>query len=114
MFICVSMVVDDEGTGTHRCFLGGDLRLNVHAGLAALHTLLVHEHNRVASVLAELNPQWGDDTIFEEARAVVSAELQHLTYHEYLPTLLGARVIYDHGYYSHLACSDVHNVWYCT
>ncbi|KAK4300435.1 hypothetical protein Pmani_027361 [Petrolisthes manimaculis] len=75
------------------CFLGGDLRLNVHAGLAALHTLLVHEHNRVASVLAELNPQWGDDTIFEEARTVVSAQLQHLTYHEYLPTLLGARIV---------------------
>ncbi|KAG7157757.1 Peroxidasin-like 3 [Homarus americanus] len=47
------------------CFMGGDLRLNTHAGLAALQTLLVHEHNRVASVLSELNPQWGDDTVYD-------------------------------------------------
>lgn len=75
-----------------RCFLGGDLRLNLHGGLAALQTMLVHEHNRIASILSELNPQWGDDTIFEESRAVVSAQLQHITYREFLPVLLGARV----------------------
>ncbi|XP_071536365.1 uncharacterized protein [Panulirus ornatus] len=75
------------------CFLGGDLRLNTHAGLAALQTLLVHEHNRIASILSELNPQWGDDTIFEEARAIVSAQIQHITYREFLPTLLGTQVV---------------------
>lgn len=75
-----------------RCFLGGDLRLNTHAGLAALQTLLVHEHNRIASTLSEINPQWGDDTVFEETRAIVSAQLQHVTYKEFLPTLLGMQV----------------------
>ncbi|XP_063588513.1 uncharacterized protein LOC134765694 [Penaeus indicus] len=75
------------------CFLGGDLRLNTHAGLAALQTLLVHEHNRIASTLSELNTQWGDDTVFEETRAIVSAQLQHITYKEFLPTLLGMQVV---------------------
>lgn len=73
------------------CFQGGDLRLNLHAGLAALQTLLVHEHNRIASVLSELNPQWGDGTLFHEARAIVIAQIQHITYREFLPTLLGTR-----------------------
>ena len=75
-----------------RCFLGGDLRLNAHAGRAALQTLLVHEHNRIAQNLAELNPQWSDETIFQETRALVTAEIQHITYKEFLPILLGKQV----------------------
>ncbi|KAK7069012.1 hypothetical protein SK128_018576, partial [Halocaridina rubra] len=75
------------------CFLGGDLRLNAHAGVAALQTLLVHEHNRIASVFSELNPHWGDETVFEETRAVLSAQIQHVTYKEFLPILLGNQVV---------------------
>jgi len=73
----------------HRCFLTGDARVNEHLGVAALHSLLVREHNRVAAGLEALNPHWADETLFQESRRIVSAELQHITYNEYLPLLLG-------------------------
>jgi hypothetical protein len=65
------------------------VRVNEHVGLATLHTLWLREHNRLASALQQLNPHWGDETLFQEARRVVSAEMQHITYAEFLPVVLG-------------------------
>ena len=70
-------------------FRSGDERVNHNSGLAALHTLMSREHNRVASLLEEVNKHWDEETLYQEARRVVSAEIQHITYHEFLPVLLG-------------------------
>ncbi|KAA0189935.1 Heme binding peroxidase-like 3 [Hyalella azteca] len=75
------------------CFLGGDLRLNENGGRAALQTMLVRHHNRVAADLATVNPHWGDQTLFDVARSIVGASLQHITYREFLPTLLGVQAV---------------------
>ena len=56
---------------------------------SVLQILFLREHNRLATALGELNPHWGDKVIFEEARKIVIAEIQHITYHEFLPVLLG-------------------------
>jgi hypothetical protein len=72
-----------------RCFKAGDVRVNEHVGLATLHTLWVREHNRMAAALQHLNSHWGDETLFQEARRVVAAEMQHITYAEFLPVVLG-------------------------
>lgn len=68
--------------------MSGDIRANENIGLAAVHTLWVREHNRVAGELAAINRHWNDETLFQEARRVVIAEMQHVTYNEFLPVVL--------------------------
>ncbi|XP_076454774.1 salivary peroxidase/catechol oxidase-like [Babylonia areolata] len=70
------------------CLLAGDHRVNVFVGLGALHTTFVREHNRLAAAFRGLNPAWDDETVFQEARRVVSAEFQRVTYAEWLPVVL--------------------------
>ena len=45
----------------------------------------MRHHNQVAYKLSEVNPQWNDDRVYEEARKIVGAQLQHVVYNEYLP-----------------------------
>lgn len=60
--------------------------------VGALHTILLKEHNRIATILADKSPSWSDTTIFLEARRAVIAEIQHITYHEFLPIILGQQL----------------------
>ena len=57
-----------------------------------MHTIWMREHNRVAKLLANYNPTWNDESIFQEARRIVIAEMQHITYNEYIPNLLSKRL----------------------
>ena len=91
-------------------FLAGDVRANEQIGLTAAHTLFAREHNRLVD---ELNARIAagdttlaaerdtaisdanngianhDDFIFEAARKIVGAQVQKITYTEFLPVLLG-------------------------
>ncbi|XP_072395913.1 uncharacterized protein [Diabrotica undecimpunctata] len=59
----------------------------------ALYSAILKEHNRVAVNLAQLNKHWNDEVLFYESRRIVIAELQHITYNEYLPIVLGEEAI---------------------
>ncbi|KAG3274182.1 peroxidasin like [Ictidomys tridecemlineatus] len=79
----------EQDSHSSPCFLAGDHRANEQLALTAMHTLWFREHNRVATELSALNPHWDGDTLYQEARKIVGAELQHITYSHWLPKILG-------------------------
>ena len=85
-------------------FKAGDPRVNEQLGLTSMHTLFVREHNRLAQLLAqqmvkehhvtdasELDTAAWDDALYDMARKIVSAQIQKITYEEFLPTLMGSQ-----------------------
>ena len=70
--------------------------MNEQTVLAMVHTLFVREHNRIAAELGKINPHWDDETIFQESRHIVAALVQHITYNEFLPMMLGKEVMHQH------------------
>ena len=79
----------NAGSDSDELFLAGDVRANEQIALIAMHTLFVREHNRQAASIAARNPNLSGDQIYEQARRIVGAQMQVITYREYLPILLG-------------------------
>ncbi|CAH1403181.1 unnamed protein product [Nezara viridula] len=88
----------------------GEMRLNIDVMSAVLHLVLVREHNRIASELAHINPNWNDEKLYQEARRIVIAEIQHITYNEWLPVVLGDKETSRRGlHFNKQGYSDVYN-----
>lgn len=98
------------GTGDS-LFLAGDVRANENVALTAMHTIWVREHNRVAAELARQQPELTDEQLYQAARAVVRAELQVITYNEYLPALLGPDAIARYDGYDANVNPNIANVF---
>ena len=91
-----------QPTKTKMCFAAGDNRVDTHVtqafnfeeisysthsncfnlqlGIAGMQTLWLRQHNRVAEALFQRNKTWSDEKIFQEARHITIAQLQHITY----------------------------------
>ena len=108
-------------------YIGGDVRVNEQLGLTAVHTVMVREHNRRAVELKErldsgLEPELQakyeafaekfeeeypdaseaeafDEFVYEATRKVVSAQIQKITYDEFLPILIGDTINETFGDY---------------
>ena len=80
-------------------FLAGDFRANEQVGLTAMHTLFLREHNFWANRIRATNPELTGDEIYDFARMLVGAEMQAITYREFLPLLLGPAALTEYQGY---------------
>ncbi|RWS26031.1 Heme peroxidase-like protein [Leptotrombidium deliense] len=71
------------------CFNSGDgNRVSQHPALTALQILMTRRHNQHAEILSKVNPHWDDEKLYLETRRILIAESQHITYSQYIPSLL--------------------------
>lgn len=68
-------------------------RAHDNLDLASMQMLFVREHNRIAEELQARQPNLTDEQIYRQARALVGAEMQAITYNEFLPALLGKNAL---------------------
>ncbi|KOB79394.1 U4/U6 small nuclear ribonucleoprotein Prp3 [Operophtera brumata] len=70
--------------------LTGDIRVNQNPQLALMQNLLMRDHNWMAEQLCDvINPHWTDEMCYQEARRILIAKAQHITYYEFLHIFLG-------------------------
>ena len=98
------------GTGAS-LFLAGDVRANEQAALTAMHTLFVREHNRLARLLRFFRPHLSGDEIYAQARRIVGAEIQAITFNEFLPILLGKGAIAPYAGYDPAVDAGISNIF---
>lgn len=80
-------------------FQAGDIRANENVALTSMHTIWAREHNRIAGELAAENPDLTDEKLYQQARQIVTAELQAITFNEFLPALFGTGVVTKYAGY---------------
>ncbi len=59
-------------------------------------SVFLREHNRIATEFGKLRPDWNDEKIFQETRRIIAAELQQITYDQFLPSILGQQAMKDY------------------
>lgn len=90
------LLITDAGllpTDTDGSIMAGDIRADDNISLTALQALFVREHNRLADEITAADATLTDEQIYQQARAIVIAEIQAITYNEFLPALLGNQAI---------------------
>jgi peroxidase len=114
---------DPFGRPASQLFLAGDTRANEQTGLTATHTLFVREHNRLADnidqrldngepAIVNLWFESGlseEDFIYESARRIVGAEIQAITYNEFVPILLGNNALGNYNGYDETVNPGISN-----
>jgi hypothetical protein len=89
----LNMANDANLVPQSQLFASGDVRANENIELTAMQTVFAREHNRIADLLHADHPDWSDEQLYQEARRLVIAELQIITYTEWLPALLGPNAL---------------------
>ena len=100
-------------------FIAGDVRSNEQPGLTSLHTLFMREHNYQAGRIAEhldlsatdLTDPAVDEYVYQFARAITNAEVQSITYNEFIPALLGPDQLESYQGYNNEVNAGISNIF---
>ena len=87
-----TMGLENENNGRlpdDQLFVAGDIRSNENLLLTAMHTVFMREHNRLVDVIEAKRPTLNTDETFHLARKLLGAQVQAITYNEFLPALMG-------------------------
>ncbi|EFC41564.1 peroxidase [Naegleria gruberi] len=83
--------------GRNQSIVAGDDRVTEALPITSIQTLFLREHNRLARLLAKRfnvcksdakSPKY-DEWLYQTARAINCAQIQSITYKEYVPALIG-------------------------
>lgn len=88
-----SMCTKPKDIPTKDCFFAADQRHSNIPTLNAIHVIFNRKHNQLVEKLHYINPTWTDEILFQEARRINIALYQNIIYKEYLPILLGPKVM---------------------
>jgi len=93
--ILVKMQNGQNKVPTTQLYAAGDMRANENPVLLSIHTMWVREHNRRVNLLPN---SMTDEQKYQQARKFVIAHIQHITFYEFLPTVLGQQLPAYTGY----------------
>ncbi|CAC5417196.1 PXDN [Mytilus coruscus] len=79
---------EDKSKARLKSIINSDSRSVVVPYLSLNHLLFVREHNRLSTRLRELNSCWSNEKVFQETRRIIIAQVQHIVYNHFLPTVL--------------------------
>ena len=99
----------NEPTTAPTFFLAGDPRANEQSGLTSLQTLFMREHNYWADYFKSIDPGLDDEGLYYRARAIVGAEIQLITYRDFLPLLLGPNALSPYAGYDETVNPSIAN-----
>ena len=67
--------------------------------LTEMHVIFLRLHNKFARELSIINPRWSDEIIFQETRRILIAINAHITYSEWLPIIIGDKLMRQYELY---------------
>lgn len=56
-----------------------------------MHTVWHRQHNSIAMAFKRMNRHWDDERIFQETKRIIGAQMQMITYNEFLPLVIGQK-----------------------
>ena len=106
------LYLDENGylpTDENGQFKAGDPRVGEQQQLTSMHTIFAREHNRIADTLSDANPEWSGEQVYQESRALVGAQIQAVTYNDWLPKLLGEEGVGEYQGYDSKTSATLSN-----